>query len=81
MVRAIRAPKAELVPLVADMHAIGYCAADIAFAVQRSPQYVRRTLLDLGLGRPKLRKLEDLPAHMLERVVAFRTRMATGTAV
>lgn len=68
----MKAPKAELYPLVADYHACGYPLVDIAFALKRSPERIRQVLIDQGLIRPRIRSDADIPVHLLERTLAFR---------
>lgn len=68
----MKAPKAELYPLVADFHHAGYPAADIARALKRSPERIRQALFDQGLLRPRIKTDDDIPQQFLERVLAFR---------
>ncbi|MGH7605426.1 MAG: hypothetical protein ACRENK_15700 [Gemmatimonadaceae bacterium] len=76
----MRAPKSEIFPLVADMHALGYSASDMSKALLISAQRIGRILRDMGISRPKLDD-DGLPVdqHMLERVVSFRNLYPSKT--
>lgn len=66
------ARKSDLHAIVADLSAAGYCAADIARALNRSHERIRQLMRDLHLAKPRMRTIEDLPHDLRERVKMFR---------
>ena len=66
-------PKAEILPLIADMHAYGYSAASIARVIGiYGVRHVQQLLDDMCLTKPPLNTVDDLPAELRDRVLLLR---------
>ncbi len=75
----MRAPKAELYPLIGDLYALGYNLADIGRAVGLTRARVCEIVRDMNIQRPRMKSVDDLPQHIRERVIALRN-LTTSTS-
>jgi phenylalanyl-tRNA synthetase beta subunit len=61
-----------LVEVVELLRKRGYGASDIARALNRSPERIRQIMRDLQLSRPRINTDADIPADLIDRVLAIR---------
>lgn len=59
--------KADRLPLIADLRAMGYSAADIARALGCTRAHVSQALQSMGMA-PKRMRMEDLPQDLRDRI-------------
>ncbi len=70
-----------LADVVQELRDRGYGASDIARALRRSPERIRQIMRDLRITRPRIRTDSDIPADLMDRVLAIRKLQKRGDSL